>query len=74
MHFYTTMHRSMIGVPIKHSNQHRVSSMFLEEVHRKMVKTHNVKLNIKNLTNYDMTYADEWFDTGCVADGFSCMA
>ena len=36
-----------------------------------MVKTHNVKLDVKNLTSYDMAYADEWFDTGRVADGFS---
>lgn len=38
-----------------------------------MVKSHNVKLNIKTPSGCDMTYVGDWFaiDSGRVADGFS---
>ena len=36
-----------------------------------MVKSHNVKLNIKSPPGCDMMYVGYWFDSGRVADGFN---
>lgn len=36
-----------------------------------MVKTHNVLVKISNKSGFDMTYKDDWYDSGRVADGFS---
>lgn len=36
-----------------------------------MVKIHNNLVKIYNNSGFDMTYKEEWYDSGRVADGFS---
>lgn len=36
-----------------------------------MVKDHNVKLEIRNNSGFDMTYKGDWYDSGRLADTYS---
>ena len=38
-----------------------------------MVKLHNCLVEITNGTQFPMTYVLDWYDSGRVADGFTCM-